>query len=75
MDHTDRSAPAVGEEWLDTVQEQAALLVQAEAVAEGHTFTDEQMRLVEIGILAGASQAIDSLFDLAGLRRSPPTQS
>jgi hypothetical protein len=57
-------------EWFATVQDRALTRVQAEAVAEGTQFSDAQLELIVIGILASASEML-TLLDELGLRRRP----
>jgi hypothetical protein len=61
-------AEAAAGRWLATVRDRAHTRVQAEAVGEGTDFSADDLELVEIGILAGASEMLSLVQDL-GLRR------
>lgn len=54
--------------WLAAVRGRAVTRVKAEAVAEGTVISGEDLELIEIGILAGASEMLTLIDDL-GLRR------
>jgi hypothetical protein len=57
-------------EWLATVKDRALTRAKAEAAGEGTQFSLEQLELVGVGILAGASEMVDVLDELGLLRRS-----
>lgn len=61
-------AKATADEWLARVRDRAHTRVKAEAVAEGTEFSASDLELIEIGILAGASEML-SLVQELGLRR------
>jgi hypothetical protein len=62
-------AQAAADEWLATVRDRAHTRIRAEAVVEGTEFSADDLELVEIGILAGASEMLSLVQELA-LRRS-----
>jgi hypothetical protein len=57
---------AVAEDWLVGLAR-----TRAEAVSEGAPFSERDLELVEIGIVAGASEML-TLLDELGLLRPPP---
>jgi hypothetical protein len=52
------------DQWLATVKDRALTRAKSEAVAGRTQFSAEQLELVGVGILAGASEMVDVLDEL-----------